>query len=297
MTIKHLVISGGGPSGVLIYGIVSQLEKKGFWNLTNIKSIYGCSIGAYIGVILSLGYEWEWLDDYFIKRPWDKLVTSSKTRLIDIYEKKCLLNENFYREGTIPLLRAKNLSDDITLLELYEYNNIDIHMYATNINSVGLEKIDISHKTHPNLSLITSLRMTMAFPLIFEPIFYENNCYIDGGLVNNFPLNDCLSQQKCDPDEILGFKNIYKTDNNNSINEKSSLLEFTVMLIKKMQSAINTEPEQEKTKYTVNCLLEDLSGFDKWYEALHKEECRRKIVENGYLQADLFLSYVSKITD
>ena len=296
MTIKHLVISGGGPSGILTYGIASQLEKKGFWHLSNIKSIYGCSVGAYIGVILSLGYEWAWLDDYFIKRPWDKLVTSSKTRLTDIYEKKCLLNENFYREGTIPFLKAKNLSVEITLLELYEYNNIDIHMYATNINSEELEKIDISHKTHPNLSLITALRMTMAFPLIFEPILYENQCYIDGGLMNNFPLNDCLLQQKCEPDEILAFKNIWKTDINDSITEKSSLIDFIVVILKKTQASVNTEPHQEKTKYTVNCLIEELSGFDKWYEALYKEEYRKIIVENGHSQADLFLLYVSNIT-
>ena len=293
MTIKHLVISGGGPSGVLTYGIASHLEKKGFWHLSNIKSIYGCSIGAYIGVILSLGYEWEWLDDYLIKRPWDKLISASKTRIIDIFEKKCLINENCFREGTIPLLRAKNLSDEITLSELYDYNGIDIHMYATNINSVGLEKIDISHKTHPNLTLITALRMTMAFPVIFEPILYENSCYIDGGLINNFPLNDCLLQQKCDPDEILGFKNIWKTNVSRHITEKSSLLDFIMIIMKKMQSAINTEPYQEKTKYTVNCLIEDLAGFDKWYEVSYSEEYRKTIIENGYTQAELFLSYVS----
>ena len=296
MTIRHLVISGGGPSGLLTYGIASKLEKKGFWQLSNIKSIYGCSIGAYIGVILSLGYEWEWLDDYFIKRPWDKLVTASQTRLIDIYEKKCLLNENFYTEGTMPLLRAKNLNDNITLLELYEYNNIDIHMYATNINSEELEKIDISHKTHPNLSLITALRMTMSFPLIFEPILYENNCYIDGGLVNNFPLNDCLLEEKCDPDEILAFKNIWKNDINDYVNENSSLLDFMVILIKKMQASIDTESKQEHTKYTVNCLLDELSGFNNWYKALHNEEYRKFIIENGYSQAEIFLSYVSNIT-
>ena len=296
MTIKHIVISGGGPTGFLSYGVISYLEKKGFWNLTDIKSIYGCSIGAYIGVILSLGYEWEWLDDYFIKRPWDKLVTASQTRLIDIYEKKCLFNENFYTEGTMPLLRAKNLNDNITLLELYEYNNIDIHMYATNINSEELEKIDISHKTHPNLSLITALRMTMSFPLIFEPILYENNCYIDGGLVNNFPLNDCLLQEKCDPDEILAFKNIWKNDINDYVNENSSLLDFMVILIKKMQASIDTESKQEHTKYTVNCLLDELSGFNNWYKALHNEEYRKFIIENGYSQAEIFLSYVSNIT-
>ena len=150
MTIKHIVISGGGPSGLLSYGVIAQLHKKGFWQLENIKSMYGCSVGAYISVILSLNYEWNWVNDYFIKRPWDKLVAASTTRLTDIYEKKCLLNEHFYTEAIAPLLRGKDLSDTITLAEFYAYNKIDIHMYSANINAVKIEKIDISHKTHPN---------------------------------------------------------------------------------------------------------------------------------------------------
>jgi predicted acylesterase/phospholipase RssA len=292
MTIKHLVISGGGPSGILSYGVVSQLHKKGFWKLADIKSMYGCSIGAYIGFLLSLGYDWDWLDDYFIKRPWEKLVAASTTRLTEIYEKKCLLNEHFYTEAIRPLLRAKDLSDNITLAEFYEYNKIDLHMYAANINAVKLEKIDISHKTHPDLSIIQALRMTMAVPIIFEPIFIDNACYIDGGLMNNFPLNDCIQQEKCDTDEILGIKNIWKESSNQSINEKSSIFDFILEIIKKMRASIDNE--HPDIKYIVNCITDEIAGFEKWAEALSSETMRKYLVEKGYDQADLFLAYVSK---
>ena len=293
MTIKHLVISGGGPSGLLSYGVASQLNKKGFWKLTDIKSIYGCSIGAYIGLLLALGYEWDWLDDYFIKRPWDKVVAASTTRLTDIYKKKCLLTDNFYTEAIRPLLRAKDLSDTITLAEFYAYNKIDFHMYATNINDIKFEKVDISHKTYPDLSLVTALRMTMAFPIIFEPIFLDEGCYIDGGLLNNYPLNDCIKQQECDADEILGFKNIWQ-DINQKINEKSSMFDYLILMLKKAQASIDTELDQADIKHTVRCLMDDLEGFDKWAETLNSLEKRKNIIERGHNQADLFLAYLSK---
>jgi predicted acylesterase/phospholipase RssA len=289
MTIKHLVLSGGGPSGVLAYGIASQLAKKNFWCLTDIKSIYGCSIGAYMGVVLSLGYEWEWLDDYFIKRPWDKLIAASTTHLIDIYEKKCLLNEHFFTDAITPLLRAKDLSETITLHDFYLSNNIDIHMYATNINGKRLEKVDISHKTHPDLPLVKALSMTMAFPILFQPICDAEFCYIDGGLLNNFPLNDCINQQNCETDEILGFKNIWQSVKY-AITEKSSIFDYFLILMKKMQASIDTEPEQVDIKYTVHCLLDDLASFEKWSETLKSEELRKNIIEKGYAQADLFLA-------
>ena len=38
--IKHIVLSGGGPSGLLTYGAIRHLAKEGFWQLKNIKSIY-----------------------------------------------------------------------------------------------------------------------------------------------------------------------------------------------------------------------------------------------------------------
>ena len=69
MTIKHLVFSGGGPVGLISYGAAKYLNKEKYWDLKDIKTIYGTSVGAYMGILVSLGYEWDWIDDYFIKRP------------------------------------------------------------------------------------------------------------------------------------------------------------------------------------------------------------------------------------
>jgi predicted acylesterase/phospholipase RssA len=295
MTIKHLVISGGGPTGILAYGIASQLSKKGFWKFDDIKSIYGCSAGAYVGVILSLNYAWDWLDDYIIKRPWEKLIASSTTRIIDIYEKKCLINEHFFIESISPLLRARDLKDTITLKELYEYNHIEIHMYTANINSMRLDKVDLSYKSHPDLSVIKALRMTMAVPIIFEPIFIEEGCFIDGGIINNYPLNDCILQQECDTDEILGFKNIWN-HHQLDVNEKSSIFYFLFVLLRKLQLTIDTEPDQVEIKYNVHCIIEEWASMDNWAETYKSEELRRTIIAQGYTQADIFLHAIDAAT-
>jgi hypothetical protein len=56
-----------------------------------------------------------------------------------------------------------------------------------------------------------------------------------------------------------------------------------------MQSAINTETDQADIKYNINCLTDNLSDFDKWFETLKNEEFRRSIIEEGYTQAHDFL--------
>lgn len=289
MTIKHIVISGGGPSGLLSYGIAAQLAKKEFWKLADIKSIYGCSIGAYIGFIISLGYEWDWIDDYFIKRPWGKLAEESRVNIIDIYEKKSLINERFFTEAVIPLLKGKDLNPTITLGELYNYNKIELHMFTTDINSNRLTKYDISYKSFPDLPVVEALQMSMAIPIIFQPILKNDHCFIDGGFLNNFPLNDCIQDQQCDTDEILAFKNIWK-NSTYTITENSSIFDVFLCLLKKMQASLDTEPEQTEVKYTIKCVIEELSGFDKWIESVSNEIVRCTIIESGYKQADDFLA-------
>jgi predicted acylesterase/phospholipase RssA len=288
--IKHIVISGGGPAGLLTYGAARYLSKQGFWQLDDIESIYGCSIGAYIGVIISLGYEWDWLDDYFIKRPWHKIMTFS---FIDAFDQKGLLGEKFIADSLLPLLSAKDLNPNITFKDLFTYNGIDLHIYTTNINTYQFDKVDMSHTSHPDLTLIKALWMSMAYPFAFKPVFSGEDCFIDGGLLNNYQLNDCITQTKCNKDtEILAFKNIWVIEHC-KVTEESTVIDFLLVLMRKMQRSIDTESEQEEAKYTVRCLIEDLDGFPAWINALATEEMRVKLIDRGSSQAKIFLDYIT----
>ena len=292
--IKHLVISGGGPAGFLTYGALRYTAQQKIWNLNELKSIYGCSVGAFFGVIVSLGYDWEWLDDYFIKRPWEKLINISA---LTFFEKKGLLDEKFIEESIASLLSAKDLNVNITLKELYEHNKIEIHMYTTNINTSIIEKVDLSYKTHPELSVIKALNMSMCYPFLFKPVcINENECYIDGGLLNNYPLNDCIKQQEIVDDvnedikdEILAFKNVWVEDEKNKYNitEESSVVDFLLVLMRKMHCSIDTERHQTEIKNTVKCYIEGLDGLPQWLEALSNEEMRKSLIEKGAEQAQL----------
>lgn len=297
--IKHIVISGGGPTGLYSFGAIQHLAKEGFWDIKNIKSIYGCSIGSYIAIILSLNYEWELLNDYFIKRPWNKINSLNSISFIDAFYQLGLFDEKIITEMINPLLTAKDLSISITLKELYEYNNIDIHLYSTNINTPCFTKVDISHKTHPELSVVNALSMSMAYPFIFKPVFIGEDCFIDGGLLNNYPVNDCIAQNECSEEEILAFKNVWINNNNNSnnnnsnnkISEQSSIINYFIVIMKKMQAELDTENMQKDIKYTVRCLIEDLNDIQSWINAISSEQTRINLIKKGEYYAKLFLSY------
>jgi len=62
----------------------------------------------------------------------------------------------------------------------------------------------------------------------------DEKCYIDGGVSCNYPLKQCMEQQK-KTDEILGFRNVFEENVEKTVvNEKSTLLEFIMNFLFKV---------------------------------------------------------------
>ena len=72
MTIKHIVLSGGGYNGLYMLGCINKLLEKEFIDISNVKTIYGTSFGALCGFMLCLKMDWKDIIEYFIERPWEK---------------------------------------------------------------------------------------------------------------------------------------------------------------------------------------------------------------------------------
>ena len=286
MVIKYLVLGGGGAGGYALYGALKYLSKNNYWSLENIESIYGTSIGALIGVFISLKYDWNSLDDYIIKRPWDKVIIIKPLDLINIWNEKGIFNHDIIKTVLKPLLSAKELSDTITLQEFYEYNNIEFHMYTTNINEDIPIKIDISYKTHPNLELYKAIAMSTSYPVFFSPICDNSGCYMDGGLLNNFPLDDCLKQTK-DENEILAIK-ISSKNNISIIDDNSDLYNYIYVLLDGMRKLISTDNHQSQISNIVHCILEN--NFNSWKDAIINSEIRENMVELGIKFGKTFLT-------
>jgi predicted acylesterase/phospholipase RssA len=291
MTIKHIVISGGGPTGLLSYGAIRYLAKQKYWEFDNIETIYGPSQGAILAVVISLNFDWDILDDYVIKRPWGKVIEVKPGDFIESFSSKGVLSSSIIEIMVQPLLEAKEVSMDITLKEFYDFNNIEIHMYSAELHT--FKKIDISYKTHPDLKLLTALKMTSAFPVMFPPIFYDGGCYIDGGVMNNYPIIDCLNQTKCSKDEVLGFHN-YWEKYKERITEESSILEFSLYLAKQMVRRIDESEHNDKTPSIPNevtCIAENNGEYDKWLDSLIKSENRTRLINRGETYGIMFYNY------
>ena len=286
MTIKHLVISGGGPNGIKSLGILKKLYDDNFWNINNIQTIYATSAGALIALLLLLKFDIDTISNYILNRPWHEAYPLDISQFFDIYKNKGFYGNNITEIFFKPFFDSKDLSLKITLQELFEYSGIELHIFSLEINDFKIA--DISHKTFPNLSVLTAIHMSIAIPIVIAPVCLENKCYIDGGMICNYPLQYCLDQDpKPDINEILGLRNHAQNEFSN-INTESTILDFLIHFTNKILYQVDTELIQliisNEVIYNSDYLtLQTLSN------ALYSSTVRKELFNNGIQLGKEFL--------
>jgi hypothetical protein len=113
----------------------------------------------------------------------------------------------------------------------------------------------------------------------------EGKCYIDGGIICNYPLKYCLDAG-VDEEHVLGFKNQYD-DATNHIHSESTILDFILCFLFKVIQSMSLE--QPPVKYEVLCCTNFLS-IETIRTALSSAEVRRTLYQNGM---DVAIKYLT----
>jgi NTE family protein len=303
MTIKHLVISGGGPTGVIALGALQHLEKQQFWNIENIESMYCTSAGSLLGVLVALKFDWDSINDYIIKRPWHEAFQIRVSQIFEAYHKKGLFDGRLFDVFFKPFFNSRDISMKMTMSEFYEYTKIDFHVFSLELNR--FEIVDISYKTHPDLELLKAIHMTSALPMIFSPCCIGEECFVDGGMISNYPLNYCI-KNNCITDvngyeEILGLRNNYEKDpetdlENNIVNQESTILDYMMTFMNKLVLNIDTEKNQHTIENEVAYFTKRPS-FSFLKSAISSREMREQLLSIGIDASQQFLSLKQKKED
>jgi len=174
--IKHLVISGGGPSFIQSIGVIQEAEKQGLFNIKNIQTIFASSAGAIVALCICLyrdaEYSWETINNYMINRQWQDVFAINMQTILESYTRCGLFHTETLQKCFQSFFEARNISLNITLKDFYDsVSKIELHFLAFELNSFQLE--DISWKTHPNITLFQALHMTCSLPIMFSPVIID----------------------------------------------------------------------------------------------------------------------------
>ena len=289
MVIKNLVIAGGGPTGLITCGAISEMICQKIINTTKIEKVYATSIGAALGVLICLDYNWS--DDiynFFVMRPWEKTISIESDDIMDIFNGGCYLDKLFNvikYDIFLKLLEVCDITEETTLLDLYNITNKELYMYTININTAKI--LELSYKTTPTLSLIKALCMTSCLPPIFRPIEYEGEYYMDGGAIVNYPLNNCINNNK--KEETFGFNmsGIYLDIFNPNI---SNMFYYLQHLYNMSFNIISTAHHQENIENEITLKRKgDATDINMWTNFFTKKDFRHDMWMDGVNQIKEFL--------
>ena len=277
MVIKHIVISGGGPTGLMAYGAIKYLAQQGMWAYENIETIYGTSVGALIGAMLCLKHDWTTLDDYIIKRPWEKVLVQS-LEMFELFACKGMAKLGLLDVVMQPLLESKDLTLAITLSELHARSGISLNLFTMELNT--FKKTQLSHVTHPNLPLMDAIKMSACMPILFQPIIRDGCCYIDGGIIANYPLHECMQDTQCKYDEVLGIQNEWNRDNE-GISEQSSFVEYMRFINLQLTRMVNDASPSYSIVHEVVCHVKPGVTPAEWFSIMSDAGQRLAWIDAG----------------
>jgi NTE family protein len=280
--IKHLVISGGSIWGLSAFGIIYEAISCGFLNTDDIVSIYGTSVGSVVGLIISLKIDHNIIKDFLINRPCEILYKKSMCSVLEVFDRKGLIQHNFFIDFFSPLLKSVDLEMNITMKELYDYNGIEFHIYVTELNSFKL--VDISYKTHPDWEVLEAISASCSIPLLFSPLIKDNKCYIDGGFFLNYPISKCIENVE-NRDEIFGILLGGDYTINSSINSESNIFDLLNVLLNRIINNIDyfSTKKTLNTPYEIQYYLRETT-LDFCLQVLHNKDDRKYLVYNGINQ-------------
>jgi NTE family protein len=198
-----LVLSGGGARGVAAIGVLRVLERHNI----PLDLIVGTSMGSIMGGLYAMGYSTDQLQRLVDTTNWEDLLSYSD----DSKRRDLFLDKKIARDKSILVLRfeglepvipeafstGRRLLNYLNLLALQgiyhpdpSFNDLRIPFRAVTTDLVTGKRVVLD-----NGDIAEALRASMAIPLIFSSMPHDSMQLLDGGLVDNLPVDVAIAEK------------------------------------------------------------------------------------------------------
>lgn len=294
MTIKHLVLPGGGAASIRLLGALKRLHENGIWNENDIETIHAVSAGTLISVLIALKFDMQTIVDYIIGRPWDNVFQISLTNIFDVFAKKGFFGTETIVTFMKPFFNTKDISLDITMQQFFELTGVKLFFYTVEVNSFQL--ITVSTDTFPDLQIFEAIHMSAAYPVLLSPVMINGKCYVDGGIITNYPISHCLKIYP-NKNEILGIAGKSYENYIRDISQDTTIFEYLLELIYKIVVNIYDRRVDIQSKEDIPTYIEiDIPSvtITNLQDAFNSIEERKKLLNDGETSAQEFINNSKK---
>lgn len=155
-----LALSGGAARGIAHLGIIEALAEIGY----KPSAISGVSSGAIVGSLYANGYS-----------PRECLEIIKKTSIIKAIRPA-------FNIGLLHMDKAEKILSQY--LQITQIEDLPIPLYISACNIINGEYI-----TFNSGDLIKAVIASSSIPMLFKPVHYNNMQLVDGGIMNNMPVD------------------------------------------------------------------------------------------------------------
>lgn len=241
-----LVLSGGGAKGLAHISVIKALEENGI----PIDYIAGTSMGAIVAGLYAAGFSPDEMDSLFRSEQFKFWSTGQIEEQYRYYFRKLdddpswLEIDLLKKDDKIKVLPPTNLIPeeqmDFAFMEMFSsviaINRGDFNKLFVPFFCIATDVYNNKEIVLRNGDLGEAIRGSMTFPMYFKPIEIDGNLVFDGGIVNNFPVQNM--KELFNPDLIIG----HNVANNPEKPDPDDLMaQIENMIMRKTEYSINPD--------------------------------------------------------
>lgn len=238
--VKHkttLVLSGCGVKLTAHIGALQALDEHKL--LDHIDTISATSAGGIIGFMMIIGLTVEEIKLFLMNLDFSKLQNPKPFHVLDTFgfddcRKMIIVFEK--------LCERKNIDKNITFEELYQQTGKRLILTGSCLNDQKLYYFSIDHT--PDMKIIQALRISISVPIWFYPVEHDGKLFVDGGLMNNYPIEEFMNNL----DTVIG---IYVNEKTEYLEKITNIEEFLALLIKCSSQGVTCKTVENCTQSTI----------------------------------------------
>jgi NTE family protein len=178
-----LILSGNATNAIVTMGALQYLYDHNL--IINVKKYIGTSSGAILSLLLIIGYTPLEIKTFLcVEKPLKNLSQMVNISNLLLLGKPVLCFEPI--KNSIEKLILDKIGFIPTMLDIRD--RFQKTLIVTTYNLTDNCREYISAESHPELSVVHAVRMSSSYPLMFEPYRHDQKLYLDGGIVDNFPI-------------------------------------------------------------------------------------------------------------
>ena len=269
-----LVLSGGGAKGMAHIGALKVIEEAG----VRIDYIGGTSMGAIVGALYASGYTANQLDSLFMNTDFTEIIQDNLPRsAMTFYEKEA--SERYaltlpFRKFRISFPAAisggQNIYNELVkalyhVKDIRDFNQLPIPFFCIATDVETGEEILLDRGYLPEAIMASG-----TFPSLFEPSEVDGRILIDGGVLNNYPVDEVRA---------MGADLIIGVDVQHGLRDRESLQSATEILlqINNYRTVGQMKEKSQKTDVYIKPNMDRYSVIDF--------ELRDSIIQEGNMAA------------